>query len=163
MSLNLCILLNKKLVIPKSVTKSCVVTKYMVTKSRFHCTPSIPMGVYRSVRSQRFGMRPSTVKATRTQKPLKKGKNSLKMPFFERFLDSSSFKTWWSHFKPRKSNSMGSPRSVDPHGHPGGVLIAKWIKNQLDLPQWKNELISNIFANFLRYNPEDINKSVFFY
>ena len=26
----------------------------------------------------------------------------------------------------------------------------------------KNELISNIFANFLRNNPEDINKSVFF-
>ena len=37
MLLNLCILLNKKLVFQKSVTKSQIVTKCMVTKSRFHC------------------------------------------------------------------------------------------------------------------------------
>ena len=36
------------------------------------------------------------------------------------------------------------------------------LKNELPL-KTKNELISNIFANFLRYNPEDINKSAFFH
>ena len=34
------------------------------------------------------------------------------------------------------------------------------LKKQVTLK--KNELISNFFANFYRYNPEDINKSVFF-
>ena len=35
------------------------------------------------------------------------------------------------------------------------------LKNKVTL-KTKNELISNFFANFYRYNPEDINKSVFF-
>ena len=37
LSLNLCIFQNKKLVIGKSVTKSKIVTKSMVTEWRFHC------------------------------------------------------------------------------------------------------------------------------
>ena len=44
---------------------------------------------------------------------------------FERFLVSSGSKASWSHPKPKKSNSMVSPASVDAPGHPGGVLIAK--------------------------------------
>ena len=49
------------------------------------------MGVYRSgrtrrIRISRFGMRPSSFKEARTKKPLKKSKNSLKMPVFESFL-----------------------------------------------------------------------------
>ena len=47
------------------------------------------------------------------------------MPFFERFLVSSDSKASWSHLQPKISNSMVSPASVDPPGHPGGVLIAK--------------------------------------
>ena len=35
------------------------------------------------------------------------------------------------------------------------------LKNRVTL-KTKNELIFNIFATFLRYNLEDINKSVFF-
>ena len=88
------------------------------------------MGVYGAGRTHRirffrFGMRPSSLKAGRTQKPHKKSKNLLKLLVLGRFFGSSCSKTCWSHFKPRKSNSMGSPRSVDPHGHPEGVLIAE--------------------------------------
>ena len=57
------------------------------------------------------------------------------MPSFERFLVSSGSKASWSHPKPKKSNSMVSPRSVDPPGHPGGVLIVEWKKIELLLPQ----------------------------
>ena len=47
------------------------------------------------------------------------------MPGFERFLVSSGSKASWSHPKPKKSNSVVSPGSVDPPDHPGGVLIVK--------------------------------------
>ena len=94
------------------------------------------MGVYRTGRTHRnqfsrFGMRPSSLKAGRTQKPLKKSKTLLKLLVLGRFFGSSCSKTWWSHSKPRKSNSMGSPRSVDLHGHPGVVLIAEILSDQM--------------------------------
>ena len=44
----------------------------------------------------------------------------------------------------------------------GSAQLALWFKNPSYLKKTKNELISNIFANFLRYNPDDISKSVFF-
>ena len=47
------------------------------------------------------------------------------MPGFERFLVSSGSKASWSHPKPKKSNSVFFPGSVDPPDHPGGVLIVK--------------------------------------
>ena len=47
------------------------------------------------------------------------------MPVFERFLVSSDSKASWSHPKPKISNSVVSPGSVDPPGHPGNVLIVK--------------------------------------
>ena len=46
------------------------------------------------------------------------------MPVFEQFFGSSGSKPSQSHLKPKNSNSMVSPRSVDPPGHPGGVSIA---------------------------------------
>ena len=45
-------------------------------------------------------------------------------------------------------------------------LGSAWLALLFQKPTYhkktKNELISNIFVNFLRYNPEDINKSVCF-
>ena len=63
----------------------------------YQYAPRVPMGVYRSgrtlrIRISRFGMRPSSFKEARTKKPLKKSKNSLKMPVFESFFCSSFFK-----------------------------------------------------------------------
>ena len=87
------------------------------------------MGVYRSRRTPRirfswFGVRPCRFKATRSQKPLKKEPNVLKMAIFERFLASDCFRTEGLHSKPRKLNSGGSSRPVDSHkSHGGGGLV----------------------------------------
>ena len=88
------------------------------------------MGVYRSgsthrIRFSRFGMRPSSFKAARNKKPLKNRHFYRIFVLFERFLGSSRLKPWWSHSRPRKSNSVGSSGSIDPNGHLGGVLIAE--------------------------------------
>ena len=47
------------------------------------------------------------------------------MPVFEGFLVSNGSKASWSHPEPKISNSAVSSGSVDPPGHPGGVLIVK--------------------------------------
>ena len=44
------------------------------------------------------------------------------MPGFERFLVSSGPKASWSHSKPKKSNSVVSPGSVDPLGTLGRTI-----------------------------------------
>ena len=36
--------------------------------------------------------------------------------------------TSWSHLKPKNSNSVGSSRCFDTHGHPGGGQLVEWKK-----------------------------------
>ena len=96
----------------------------------YEYTPSIPIRVYRSGRTCRIQisrslLQPCGFEKTRSQKPLKKGQISSKMPKFERFFVSSSFKTWWSHLRPKNSNSTVSSQPVHPLWHLGDVLIVK--------------------------------------
>ena len=93
-----------------------------------------PMGVYRSRKNHRiqifrFQMRLWRFRATRTKKLLKNRHFLWFSALFDEILGSSCSKPRRSHLKPKNSNSMVSPGSVDTLGHPGGVSIAEWIKN----------------------------------
>ena len=88
------------------------------------------MGVKKSGKTHRiwisgFVVRPWSFKRAGSQKPLKNSQMSSKMPIFERFLASSSFKTSWSHHKPINSHYVGFPRFFDTNGQPEGGQIVE--------------------------------------
>ena len=66
---------------------------------------------------------------------------------------------FWLELLGKKARISSSPHILQKSSVQLGLLYD--FKNRVTL-KTKNELIFNIFATFLRYNLEDINKSVFF-